>query len=166
MTQILTATEKDFSIIRAIAFKTWPITFGSILSEEQIEYMLEMMYSIDALKEQVNEKKHCFLLFKSGDEYLGYASYELNYKGQSKTKIHKIYVLPEGQGKGVGRQLMDKVKDIAVKNSNHKLSLNVNRDNNAIQFYQNIGFTKVGEEDIEIGKGFVMEDAIMEKDIT
>ena len=163
MTQILNATEADFAIIRSIAFKTWPVTFGAILSGAQIDYMLEMMYSISSLTEQVKQKNHHFLLFKDGDEYLGYASYELNYKGSDKTKIHKIYVVPEGQGKGVGRQLMDTITGIAIENNNSKLSLNVNRDNKAIQFYQTIGFRQVGQEDIAIGNGFVMEDAIMEK---
>lgn len=163
MTQIISATEAEFPIIRSIALKTWPVTFGSILSSAQIDYMLEMMYSIPALTEQVNQKGHHFLLFKEHNEYLGYASYELNYKGQGKTKIHKIYVVPEGQGKGVGRQLMDTITGIALKNNNHILSLNVNRDNKAIQFYQTIGFNKVGQEDIDIGNGFLMEDAIMER---
>lgn len=165
MTQIIKATEAEFPIIRSIAFKTWPVTFGSILSEAQIDYMLEMMYSIPSLTEQVNQKNHYFLLFREGNEYLGYASYELNYKGQDKTKIHKIYVVPEGQGKGVGRQLMDTIKDIALQHNNNKLALNVNRDNKAIQFYEAIGFSKVGQEDIDIGNGFLMEDAVMEKEI-
>jgi ribosomal protein S18 acetylase RimI-like enzyme len=125
--------------------------------------MLEWMYSIPSLSRQILEKNHVFLLAKIQEEYLGYASYELNYKNSKGTKIHKIYILPAAQGKGVGKALMEKIIDIATQASNHILSLNVNRNNPAVNFYQKIGFQVVGKEDIDIGNGFLMEDFVMEK---
>ncbi|SHE66252.1 Ribosomal protein S18 acetylase RimI [Pedobacter caeni] len=163
MLNIYTATSSDYPLIQKIAHETWPDTFGAILSKEQISYMLEMMYSTAALTEQTSVKGHQFLLVKDETKHLGYASFELNYKGLSKTKIHKIYILPEAQGKGVGKLLMNTITGIAKENNNDTLSLNVNRDNSAFAFYQNIGFEKVGEENIDIGDGFLMEDFIMDK---
>ncbi|RQO66396.1 GNAT family N-acetyltransferase [Pedobacter sp. KBW06] len=163
MLHIYNATSSDFPIIQEIAHLTWPDTFGAILSKEQISYMLEMMYSTDSLTEQTSKKGHQFLLVKDETKNLGYASYELNYKGLSKTKIHKIYILPEAQGKGVGKLLMNSITDIARKNQDTILSLNVNRDNAAFDFYKKIGFEKTGEENIDIGDGFLMEDFIMDK---
>jgi ribosomal protein S18 acetylase RimI-like enzyme len=163
MLHIYNATSSDFPIIQKIAYVTWPDTFGAILSKEQIGYMLEMMYSTASLTEQTSKKGHQFLLVKDETKNLGYASYELNYKGLSKTKIHKIYILPEAQGKGVGKLLMSTIANIARKNQDTILSLNVNRDNTAFDFYKNIGFEKVGEENIDIGDGFLMEDFIMDK---
>ena len=160
MLHIYNATSSDFPIIQEIAYLTWPDTFGAILSKEQISYMLEMMYSTDSLTEQTSKKGHQFLIVKDETKHLGYASYELNYKGLSKTKIH---ILPEAQGKGVGKLLMNSITDIARENQDRILSLNVNRDNTAFDFYKNIGFEKVGEENIDIGDGFLMEDFIMDK---
>jgi diamine N-acetyltransferase len=158
-------TVEHFALIQSIANKTWPDTFGDILSPEQITYMLDMMYSTASLKSQVTDKQNVFIIVKEDDYYLGYLSYELNYKNSLKTKIHKIYVLPETQGNGIGKILFGEVTAIAKKNGNTILTLNVNRDNSAVQFYEKIGFTKVGEEDIDIGDGFIMNDAIMEKNI-
>lgn len=165
MITITQATEQDLPLIRDIAYQTWPTTFGEILSPDQISYMLDMMYSPDALTTQINEKKHVFLIAKNTDtnEYLGYVSYELDYTGQPLTKIHKIYLLPASQGKGVGRLLIDQVGTIALTHKNNRLGLNVNRYNKAIQFYERMGFSIVGNEDIDIGDGFLMEDFIMEK---
>jgi diamine N-acetyltransferase len=163
-TEIAT-TPEHFAHIQAIANKTWPATFGEILSPEQIKYMIDMMYSKAALKTQVLEKQHVFVLVKENQTYLGYLSYELNYKKSSTTKIHKIYILPEMQGKGIGKIFFKYVTEIALKNGDKILSLNVNRDNSALQFYEKIGFQKVGEEDIDIGNGFLMNDAIMEKSL-
>lgn len=165
MITIHEASGHDYPLIHRIAHQTWPHTFGNILSQEQISYMLEWMYSISSLQEQVEKQGHKFLLAKDEEAYLGYASYELNYKGQLVTKIHKLYVLPAAQGKGIGRALIHKVQEIAMQHANEALSLNVNRDNPAVQFYQNMGFDITGEENISIGQGFLMEDYIMRKEI-
>ena len=159
------ATNKEYRVIQKIAHETWPVTFGKILSKEQIDYMLEMMYSIKSLSEQVEQKGHHFLMARDDQQDVGYASYELYYKGLPKTKIHKIYVTPSAQGKGVGKVLMTEIMKVARENSNAYLSLNVNRDNTSVEFYKKIGFKKIGEEDIDIGNGFLMEDAIMEKSV-
>lgn len=163
--EIHEAAAQHYSLIQKLAQQTWPHTFKEILSTKQIAYMLEMMYSIPSLTEQVEKRGHIFLLAKNGADYLGYASYEVNYTGMSKTKIHKIYILPRAQGKGVGKLLMLEIAERAQQQKNTVLSLNVNRDNKAMHFYQKIGFQKVGEENISIGNGYMMEDAIMEKNL-
>lgn len=162
--KIIEATKDHFPVIHNIAHATWPVTFGKILSPVQIDYMLEMMYSLPSIEAQV-KRGHVFLMVQDGANYVGYASYELNYKGTSKVKVHKIYILPSVQGKGVGALLMNRISDVAKTHHATHLSLNVNRDNKAIQFYERIGFTIVSSEDIDIGNGFLMEDYIMEKNL-
>lgn len=163
MLEIIVASESHLPEISRIAHETWPNTFGEILSEKQIAYMLDWMYSIPSLESQIKEKGHVFLLAKDPDGYLGYASYELNYKKEAKTKIHKIYLLPVSQGKGVGATLINKIGQIALENNNESLLLNVNRYNKAVGFYEKVGFKVIGNENIDIGDGFLMEDFIMEK---
>lgn len=155
----------DIETIQEIAKITWPVTFKNILSAEQIQYMLQMMYSADALKKQMNIKNHKFLLAKDGSDCIGYASYEVHYNKLPKTKIHKIYILPTVQGKGIGKLLIDKIAGIAENVADKSLLLNVNRDNAAVKFYERVGFTVIGREDIPIGNDFLMEDYIMEKPI-
>lgn len=162
--QIRKAGLEDFDIIHDLALKTWYNTYDKILSAEQLTYMLDMMYSRAAITEQIAIKGHHFLLLSEDDKYLGFASYELNYLSGT-TKLHKLYVLPETQGKGAGRLLMSKIEAAAASNNNEKVSLNVNRYNPAINFYLKNGYTKAGEEDINIGNGYLMEDFIMEKTV-
>lgn len=159
---IVPAEVQHFSVIQDIARNTWPHTFGAILSPQQIDYMLNWMYSLSSIEEQV-KKGHNFLLATDGKEYYGYASYEVNYKGTAKVKVHKIYILPSVQGKGVGRLLMDAIAETAKQHDGTHLALNVNRENPAIKFYERYGFEIVGSEDIDIGNGYLMEDYVMEK---
>ncbi len=165
MLQILKAGYEDFETIHNMAKIVWPATYGSILSGHQLDYMFEMIYSKDAYNEQIGMKNHHFLIAKEDDgSLLGFASYECNYLSET-TKIHKLYIMPDNQGKGVGKAFVNAIADIARRNNNDKLLLNVNRYNKAILFYEAIGFTKLREEDIDIGNGYLMEDYIMLKNI-
>lgn len=166
MINIVEATEAQFPIINDIAHRTWPHTFGAILSPTQIAYMLEWMYSIDSLREQVQRKGHRFVLAEQDGEYWGYASYQHSFDGEPKTKLHKIYVLPESQGRGVGQALMAHVVAKAIAAGDTSLLLNVNRDNNAVRFYERVGFEVIATEDIDIGGGYWMNDFVMEKKLT
>lgn len=162
MVKIITAAPHQLPIVRDIALVTWPHTFGEILTPQQIAYMLDMMYSPAVLQQQVATQGVVFLLADVDGEYGGFAGYELHYKQQPVCKLHKIYVLPTMQGKQVGKALLDEVTRIARDAGMQRISLNVNRSNKATGFYERIGFTKTGEEDIDIGNGFFMNDAIME----
>ncbi len=163
--QIVEATTDHIYNIQVLSNVIWPATFSNILSQEQISYMMDMMYSTSSLEKQINELNHHYLLAEEDGEYLGYLSYELNYKGTPITKIHKIYILPSIQGKGVGRLFIDAVSKLALKNNNTLLSLNVNRYNKAIDFYKRMGFDFFTSENIDIGNGFLMEDYVMNKDL-
>lgn len=163
--QIVEATTDHIYNIQVLSNVIWPATFSNILSQEQISYMMDMMYSTSSLEKQMNELNHHYLLAEEDGEYLGYLSYELNYKGTPITKIHKIYVLPSIQGKGVGRLFIDAVSKLALKNNNTLLSLNVNRYNRAIDFYKRMCFDFFASENIDIGNGFLMEDYVMNKDL-
>ena len=163
MIQIVAAKPTDFDSIRDLAYAIWPHTYGHILSKEQLDYMLGAFYSADTLTKNATEKNHVFLLVEEDGKHLGFISYEHHYQNEPVTRIHKIYVLPETQGRGIGKMLMDHVEDLAKQNHSEALSLNVNRYNNAQRFYKKIGFEITAEEDIDIGRGYLMEDFVMKK---
>ncbi|MCH7396838.1 GNAT family N-acetyltransferase [Belliella sp. DSM 107340] len=163
MIEIHPASENQLVEVQKIAYATWPETFSNILTPVQIDYMLDQMYDLDALKSQIKLKKHTFLLAKEGEETLGFCSFELNCEGSNSVKIHKIYILPNTQGKGIGKKLLYEVQKIAVQNGFKSIYLNVNRFNKqAIEFYLYVGFKEIKKEVIDIGNGFVMDDLVLE----
>lgn len=153
---------QELAKVQSIAHRTWPTTFANILSTEQIDYMLNWMYSLEMLESQL-DKGHTFLLAEEKGEELGFAGFELNYSEGPKAKLHKIYLLPEAQGKGAGKALILEVADRAKKANQKSLLLNVNKYNqNAINFYLKMGFQEIYKEVIDIGNGYVMDDVVME----
>lgn len=157
---------KDIPLIRNIATTAWTKTYGEILSSEQSMYMLDMMYSDESLSDQMQNGQYFILIRNSTiQEYNGFASIEYHYKGTNKTKIHKLYVLPNNQGGGFGKTLIEYISSLAKKQGDKYITLNMNRFNRSHVFYTKMGFSISGEEDIDIGNGYLMEDYIFEKEI-
>ncbi|KQX15434.1 GNAT family N-acetyltransferase [Flavobacterium sp. Root420] len=163
MITISVATICDIKQIQNIVHITWPITYGEILSKEQLDYMLDLFYSNEALTLQYNKKEQLFYMIYEDETNLGFIGIEHNYNDKAVTKIHKIYLLPETQGKGIGKKVIDEIGKLALDNNSTALILNVNRFNSALGFYKKIGFEVVDEVNIDIGKGYLMEDYVMEK---
>ncbi|UGS23068.1 GNAT family N-acetyltransferase [Flavobacterium channae] len=158
---LIQAKTSDISIVIELTKKIWPVAYGEILSNAQLNYMIDKFYNETALIELM-QKGHVFYLAQSDNgKFVGFVSYEINCE-PNKTKIHKIYVLPETQGTGLGKQFFELVKQKAKENHQKAVFLNVNKYNNAIHFYTKLGFTKVKDEVIDIGKGYVMDDYVME----
>lgn len=157
-------TLEQLEVVRSLAYTIWPDTYGSILSDQQLTYMLDKIYAIPSLQQQQQNGQH-FVLVEENGIYFGFASYQINYR-EGKTKLHKIYILPQTQGKGIGKFLLQYIETVVEENKNEFLLLNVNRFNKAIDFYKRQGFEVVGEENIDIGEGYLMEDYIMEKQIS
>ena len=165
MIQITEAALKDIAKIQEIAHITWPITYGEILTKEQLEYMLDLIYSDETLSKQIQNKEQLFYLISDADSVIGFIGIEHNYKNEAITKIHKIYLLPETQGKGFGKMVFDEIGKMALENNSATLLLNVNRFNTALNFYKKLGFEIKETVDIEIGNGYLMEDYVMGKQI-
>jgi GNAT superfamily N-acetyltransferase len=154
------ASIADVALIRELCFQVWPQTYSGILSNEQIEYMLEMMYSESSLKKQMADGAK-FIFVYHNDEPVGFASYQ-----QIKSaifKLHKIYVLPSQQGKGTGKFVIEHIISEIKKENATALQLQVNRGNKARYFYEKLGFSVIEEINLDIGNSYVMDDYIMEK---
>lgn len=159
MTKIREAGIEDIPLIRKLCFAVWPQTYASIIRQEQIDYMLQMMYSTIALTRQMQEEGANFIIVYSAEIPLGFASYA--HENEGIWKLHKIYVLPQAQGKGLGKLMteyvVEKIKPLGAK----ALHLQVNRDNKAKQFYEKLGFEVLHMADFDIGQSYFMNDYVM-----
>ncbi len=159
---IRSASITDIELIRSLCFEVWPQTYASIISQEQIEYMLDRMYSPLSLQQQMKEGAHFILLYNDALP-IGFASYQVI--TPTHCKLHKLYVLPTQQGKGGGRVMIQHILvEIKEKGIQH-LELQVNRNNSAVTFYERLGFYKREVADFDIGNGFFMNDYIMQIDL-
>ena len=159
--EISIISEKEIDTIITLANSIWPATYKTILTAEQITYMLELFYSTDSLKDQLKNQHHRFIVAKCNDEAVGFASYSQTKPGIH--KLHKLYVEQALQGQGIGKFMIGYIISELKTTGAEALVLNVNRQNPAIRFYEKAGFQIVSEEDIDIGNGYFMNDYVMQK---
>lgn len=152
----------DIGVIQDIAQVSWEKAYGDILSSEQIEYMLKEMYSNEELEKQLlNESFRYYLMVNESTNLpQGFMGFQYGYEEKT-TKLHKIYILPTEQGKGWGSKAIHFLKEEVEKFGDRRIILNVNKNNNARKAYEKNGFIVEGQEVIDIGEGYVMDDYIM-----
>lgn len=158
------AKEEDLPVIQEIGTITYGPTYAHLIGQEQVDYMLDKFYSKGSLLEQFIEG-HTFLIAQIGNKDIAFVSYSLTDPENFIFKLHKLYVLPDAHGKGVGKFLINEVVNKAREAGGLWLQLNVNRYNKAKDFYERAGFKIKETVDIEIGDGFFMNDYVMEKEL-
>lgn len=155
------ATLADIPVIQGIADVAFPDTYKDIITPEQCDYMMDMMYSTLSLTRQMTGEHHTYLLCCNDNKPVGYVSVQPI--GKDVFDLQKIYVLPEMQHHHIGKFLFENaVKLIREMHPEPcRMELHVNRYNKALGFYEHMGMTKLREGDYDIGNGFYMNDYIM-----
>jgi len=161
-----TATLTDRALIRSISERTWPSTYGHIISQEQIDFMLDWMYSDESLEKQMDSGCVFYIasIKKENEQWddVGFCSVGPEETKSSKShKLNKLYVLPAAQGTGSGKALLVKAIEFAKAAGSSSIFLQVNKHNDAYSFYLKQGFIKEAEFKFDIGNGFYMDDYVM-----
>jgi GNAT superfamily N-acetyltransferase len=166
--QITPAGLSDRAFIRSISERTWPSTYGHIISQAQIDFMLDWMYSDASLEKQMNTGCEFYIasIKKENEQWdaVGFCSVSSEEEEDSNEiahKLNKLYVLPSAQGTGAGKALLTQAIEIAKAAGSSSLFLQVNKLNTAYTFYLKYGFIKEAEFKFDIGNGFFMDDYVM-----
>lgn len=163
MLKIRKATAADIPLIRELCFQVWPQTYQDIITKEQIVFMLNLMYSVEALEFQMNKENCSFILIYENKIPIGFASY--SEIASTIWKLHRLYILQNQQGKGVGKYAITYIITEIENLKASAIQLQVHRKNDAKLFYRKLGFEIIKTIDFDIGNGFFMNDYVMEKKI-
>jgi len=189
--RIVPAAEADLSAISELAGVIWRACYPGIITHAQIDFMLARMYALDMMREEIRSQGiHYDCLIVEG-KMAGFASYgptdqvavlgnvsssmEGTPRGGARTaqravptfKLHKLYLLPELHGRGLGSRLLQHCEQQTRAAGAHRLILAVNKRNTkAIAAYHRNGFVIAESVVTDIGGGFVMDDFIMAKALT
>ncbi|SEO20395.1 GNAT family N-acetyltransferase [Mucilaginibacter sp. OK283] len=164
MYTIRKATVNDIDTILQIADTTWWATYSAILEREQIAFMLAEIYSAEKIEKQIFQNLQTYLLLAEEGTPVAFAAYSPRDENPDIYKLHKLYCLPQTQGKGYGKILINEIAEKTREAGKKVLELNVNRYNQAKSFYEKMGFVIAYEEDIAIGP-YWMNDYVMRKEL-
>jgi len=152
------ATTTDISLIRSLAVAIWWRHYPDIISDDQIEYMLDLMYSEKSIADQIQQKQNYTLVYADGQP-VGY--YAVSEKSPGHFFLHKFYIDVDKHRKGIGAATFSHMIENDCQGFK-EVTLQVNRRNiKAVNFYFKHGFVIDYVKDVDIGGGYSMDDFFM-----
>ncbi len=157
-------TRDDIEAAAGLASEIWHEYFVSIISTEQIEYMLDKFQSAKAMTDQIERQGYEYYFMQADGRNVGYIGIKPE---ETKLLLSKFYLLKAHRGQGYASQAMSFLEELCRQRKLGAIWLTVNRHNaSTIAVYEKKGFRTVCEQVADIGGGYVMDDYIMEKEIT
>lgn len=155
------AAETDIPLIADLAEQIWNKYYISIISREQIDYMLKKMYSAESLLTQMKNGEEFTLVYLDAQP-VGYIS--ISTRDKRNYFLHKFYIKTNDQAKGIGSSFLLYIEERLKEPET--IELTVNRQNyKSINFYFKNGFVIKEVVDFDIGNGYFMNDFVMIKKI-
>ena len=151
------ATCSDIALLQRLAGQIWRAHYPGIISRAQIEYMLDRMYGAEPIAGEM-ESGTCWELIRESADAVGFLSYSYD-ESVAQLNLHKLYVLANRHGQGLGRAGLARVMQVAAALGAREVSLFVNKNNQkAIRAYERAGFAIAESVVTECGAGFIMDD--------
>ncbi len=161
------ATRDDIELLHTMADESFRNTYQDIVSSEQMEFMMDMMYSIANLRKQFDQGHIYYIMYDRQDNNVGYGSIEPH--GENRYHLQKLYLATPYKGLGYGAilfgHLLNEIKRLCGGGA-CRVELNVNKYNSATGFYHRQGM-KIGEQGNYIieGTDFIRPDLILYKEL-
>ena len=151
--------EADIRRMTKVAEVVWREANVAFCTPEQVEYMIEMFQSYEAVSGQLVHGYRYFLV-EEDDEILAY--FGVQPQGE-RLFLSKFYILKEHRGRGIFSMGLAFMAELCREQQLDTIYLTVNRNNtHACEVYLHKGFEIAEKAVADIGCGFVMDDYIME----
>ncbi|MGE0269440.1 MAG: GNAT family N-acetyltransferase [Candidatus Omnitrophota bacterium] len=148
--------------LEAFAFSLWREHYIPFIGREQVEYMINLFQSREAITRQIEQEGYLYYLFTDADGLR--AGYMGIVPQSSELFLSKLYIARSHQNKGYGRRAVELAQIKAREYGLSRITLTVNKQNTgSIDAYKKLGFVITDLICMDIGSGFFMDDFRMEK---
>ena len=160
----------DLGELEEISRLTFSESFSEVNDPDNFALYLDTNFSPEVLTNEINNPNSTFYLVKLGDESVAY--FKTN-TGKAQTEpnhddgleVERIYVTKAYHRRGIGQRMLQKAEDLARSLGKKYIWLGVWKENpEAIQFYQKMGFAKIGVHAFQLGNEAQI-DYMMAKDL-
>lgn len=159
-------SQKGIERLAAVADQIWREYWPALIGEDQTSYMVNTLQSVEPLTKDIREKGYLYWFLEDEGEIVGYAGVRPELDTE-RLFISKIYLFETQRGKGYASKSIAFFESLCQVNGLSSMYLTVNINNQlAIRAYEAKGFTSIKSVETPIGKGYVMDDYIMEKRLT
>lgn len=159
--EVKPVTPPDVPAISALAREIWQATYPGLITQEQIDFMLELRYGVERLYDDIEQAdKWLDQAFYEGRR-VGFCAYEIR---GSEFYFDKLYIHPDVQRRGVGGAMIAHAADKGRQLGYQRAMLSVDKRNTqAINSYRKYGFDVFESTRSDMGGGLLMDDFVMVK---
>lgn len=151
---------EDLEAIADLAYEIWNEAFKGMISQGQIDYMVDKFQSFEAMARQVEDENYTYFNVYFKNNLCGYIGVKYE---ESRLFLSKLYLKKDYRGKGIASIMLERVLEEAEKLSKESVYLTVNKYNTqAINVYKAKGFEIIDSVVTDIGEGYVMDDYIFQ----
>lgn len=157
------SSDEDIRALAALATEIWHEYFVSIITKEQIDYMVEKFQSYPALKKAIEEEHYTYFLAYEGGATIGFCGVKPE---QDRLFLSKLYLHQNARGKGLSSILLKQAISFAREQGKKAIYLTCNKFNqHSLDVYRAKGFRDIDSVQTDIGRGFIMDDYILQLDL-
>ncbi|MBR5974302.1 MAG: HAD-IA family hydrolase [Clostridiales bacterium] len=150
--------------VASLAEIIWNEYFPKIISQEQVNYMVQKYQSLPAITKAIAEEGYQYFLLVLGDTPIGYLG--LLPEDDDVMLLSKIYLMKPFRGQRRSVVLFEQAERTAREMGKKKIRLFVNKRNYVpLRVYLRMGYRIEKEVKTDIGEGFVCDDFMMEKEL-
>lgn len=141
---VRSASERDLPKVQTLLAETWRATYVPFYGAEKVEALIAEWHSLEALKKRLKTPRSEFLVADDGKVIAGMAYASMAEKPAKTATLHQLYVHPDFQRQGIGRDLFAEIETCFPDADTLRLEVEP-KNVSAIAFYERHGFAKVGE---------------------
>lgn len=139
------------AVLQEMMVTTYREYFGGYWTKKGLESVIKKDFAIEVLLCEIEQQTNYYLALQSSGKPVGFLKIKhgslLPGTDSFGSEIGKLYFRKEETGTGYGVQAMDFACELAQKNGEEVIWLDVLKANTgAIRFYQRYGFSTVGEQ--------------------
>jgi ribosomal protein S18 acetylase RimI-like enzyme len=141
---VRSASERDLPKVQTLLAETWRATYVPYYGVEKVEALIRDWHSLEALKKRLKQPKSEFLVADNGKALAGMAYAAMDGKLPKTAVLHQLYVHPEFQRQGIGRDLFAEIETCFPDADTMRLEVEP-KNEAAIAFHGRHGFVPIGE---------------------
>ena len=160
MAEIERAAMQDVLAIKDVLRETWHDTYASLLSETAIEAITSQWHAPELLARQLQNPEIYFAIARDGEVVAGVVTAR---KQDDAIVVDRLYVRPQYQRRGIGRQLLE--SSYRAFRGARSVRLSVEAENRkGVAFYAKQGFRETTRNSEEVA-GACLENVLMERSL-
>ena len=160
-------TEDQKTVLAQAADEIWHEYWPALIGEAQTDYMVDQFQSRAAIDRDMAEHDYEYWLLRDDDgKLVGYTGGHVEPE-TNRFFISKIYLYKEERGKHYATATIAFYDELCRERGLRAMYLTVNKHNDlGIRAYTAKGFETIECVETDIGRGFIMDDYIMEKRVS